>query len=91
MRTMFLSAVFSIVLLVPATAMAAASMPAQEVNAQPQVQKVKETLICRAPIHEGMLLTHAKQCYTREEWDARQHRMQESIHEAQMRNLLQHN
>lgn len=50
-----------------------------------------QQLICRAPVHEGMLMTQAKQCYTKAEWDARMRRMQYSVHEVQIRALTSNN
>lgn len=56
-----------------------------------EVKQARNQLICRAPVNNGLLMVRAKQCYTQAEWDARQKRMQHSIHDLQMRNLLQNN
>ena len=56
-----------------------------------KAQLVSEKLICRAPVNNGLLITRAKQCYTQAEWEARQRRMQQSMRDVQMRNLLQQN
>ena len=63
--------------------------PETGTTATGQIEPVSQQLICRAPVHEGLLLPRAKQCYTKVEWEARQKRMQQSIRELQMRSMIQ--
>lgn len=82
MRIAFLTALCSAALLLGAgSGLAASSGDATSMDGD-------APHICRAPIHEGVLLVHAKQCFTQAEWDARRKRMQYSVHELQIRSLV---
>lgn len=86
MRNAYSSAIWGAALLLVAGA--AQAGPAQpEAKAQP----ISQQLICRAPVDNGLLITRGKQCYTKAEWDARHKRMQDSLRQYQMQNLLQNN
>jgi len=87
MRSFLVASSCGLALLLSATAMAGESQGGAE---QAHLVPASQQLICRAPVHEGELLPSAKQCYTQQEWDARQKRMQNSIREMQMRALTQH-
>jgi len=88
MRMTCLSFVCGLGLLISTSAMAGGSQTAMSaVKVQPSVQPARQKLICRAPVHNGAVLPRAKQCYTKDEWDARQRRMQNSVRDYQDRSL----
>jgi len=88
MRKTIVSAACALGLLISTGAIAGSSQSASD---QSQVQPASQQISCRAPVHEGQLLPRAKQCYTQQEWQARQKRMQESIRELQTRALTVNN
>ena len=90
MRNQFLAFIGGFALLMAPLAFAAhAQAQGSQVKVEPAAQQkpAKPKLICRAPIDNGMLLTRAKQCYTKAEWEARRKRMQKSVSDIQMRTM----
>jgi hypothetical protein len=85
MRTTLLAIAASAGLLVSAAALADETQPATQTAAT----NTKETLICRAQYHEGMLLTRATQCHTQRWWDLNRYQQQQELRHMQMRGDLQ--
>lgn len=88
MRNVLIPAGCGLALLLSTAAMAGES---QSATNGVRVEQASQHVICRAPVHEGQLLLRAKQCYTKNEWQARQRRMQNGVREIQTRALTVNN
>ena len=91
MRISLLSLTCGIVLLASAGAMAGSDPSSERAMADQIKVQLAAQRICRAPVHEGLLVRRAKQCYTADEWHARRVRMQNSIRDYQDRSLTRNN
>jgi hypothetical protein len=91
MRISLLSLTCGFALLASASAMAGGDpSSARAMTNQTKVQPAAQR-ICRAPVHQGLLVRRAKQCYTADQWHARRLRMQNSIRDYQDRSLTRNN
>ncbi len=81
MRIAHLAMLSGAALLISASAFAADTQTASTDASGTQ----NEPLICRAMVHEGMVMTHATQCHTQRWWDRVRHDQEKAISDMQIR------